>query len=157
MLKLGRYWPWKTVWSHFHMPVQPILLHRPSFLFDCFVKIWATCKNFSGKWFTPLPPGQKIARTPIRLIYFYIKSRVKYLHGSRWKSMEFRVSIEFHGMPWSIHGVPWNAMEFHEVSMEFHGMPLSSTEFHEVLMEFHGKPWNSMEFPWRSMEFYGIL
>ena len=37
MLKLGRYWPWKTVWSHFHMPVRPILLHRPSFLFDCFV------------------------------------------------------------------------------------------------------------------------
>ena len=24
----------------------------PSFLFDCFVKIWATCKNFLGEWFT---------------------------------------------------------------------------------------------------------
>ena len=24
----------------------------PSFLFDCFVKIWATCMNFLGKWFT---------------------------------------------------------------------------------------------------------
>ena len=24
----------------------------PSFLFDCFVKIWATCKNFLDKWFT---------------------------------------------------------------------------------------------------------
>ena len=24
----------------------------PSFLFDCFVKIWATYKNFLGKWFT---------------------------------------------------------------------------------------------------------
>ena len=24
------------------MPVRPMLLHRPSFLFDSFVKIWAT-------------------------------------------------------------------------------------------------------------------
>ena len=53
MLKLGRYWPWKTVWSHFHMRVRPMLLHRPSFLFDCFVKIWANCKNF---WANGLPP-----------------------------------------------------------------------------------------------------
>ena len=52
MLKFGRYWPWKTVWSHFHMPVRPMSLHRPPFRFDCFVKIWATCKNFLGKWFT---------------------------------------------------------------------------------------------------------
>ena len=34
----------------------------PSFLFDCFVKIWATCMNFLGKWFTA-PPWPKIART----------------------------------------------------------------------------------------------
>ena len=34
----------------------------PSFLFDCFVKIWATCMNFLGKWFTA-PPRPKIART----------------------------------------------------------------------------------------------
>ena len=31
----------------------------PSFLFDCFVKIWATCKNFLGKWFTA-PLGKKL-------------------------------------------------------------------------------------------------
>ena len=24
----------------------------PSFLFDCFLKIWATCEKFLGKWFT---------------------------------------------------------------------------------------------------------
>ena len=36
----------------------------PSFLFYCFVKIWATWENFLGKWFTP-PPRQKIARTPM--------------------------------------------------------------------------------------------
>ena len=35
----------------------------PSFLFDCFVKIWATCKNFLGKWVTA-PPGRKL---PVRL------------------------------------------------------------------------------------------
>ena len=35
----------------------------PSFLFDFFVKIWATCEFFLGKWFTA-PPGKKI---PIRL------------------------------------------------------------------------------------------
>ena len=54
--------------SHLHMPVRPTLLHRmhvwPSFLFYCFVKIWATCENFLGKWFTA-PPWQKIARTPM--------------------------------------------------------------------------------------------
>ena len=36
----------------------------PQFPFDCFVKIWATCKNFLGKWITA-PPWQKIARTPM--------------------------------------------------------------------------------------------
>ena len=42
----------------------------PSFLFvdDCFVKIWATCDNFMGKWFTA-PSGKKIARTPMYLSY----------------------------------------------------------------------------------------
>ena len=35
----------------------------PSFLFGCFVQIWATCKNFLGKWFTA-PPGKKF---PVRL------------------------------------------------------------------------------------------
>ena len=37
----------------------------PPFLFDCFVKIWATFKNFLGKWFTSPPPsGRKL---PVRL------------------------------------------------------------------------------------------
>ena len=35
----------------------------PSFLFDSFVKIWATCRFFLGKWFTA-PPGKKF---PVRL------------------------------------------------------------------------------------------
>ena len=37
----------------------------PSFLFDCFVKIWATCMNFLGKWFTA-PPGRKL---PVRICF----------------------------------------------------------------------------------------
>ena len=38
------------------MPVRPTLLHRlASFLFCCFVKIWATCENFLGKYFTAPP------------------------------------------------------------------------------------------------------
>ena len=37
----------------------------PSFFFvdECFVKIWATCHNFLGKWFTA-PSGKKL---PVRL------------------------------------------------------------------------------------------
>ena len=47
------------------MPVRPMLLRRMARVsFDCFVKIWATCKNFLGKWFT-VPPWLKIARTPV--------------------------------------------------------------------------------------------
>ena len=34
-----------------------------SFLFDSFVKIWATCEMSLGKWFTA-PPGKKF---PVRL------------------------------------------------------------------------------------------
>ena len=30
----------------------------PSFLFYCFVKIWATWENFLGKWFTAPPPAK---------------------------------------------------------------------------------------------------
>ena len=37
-----------------------------SFLFVWFVKIWATCKNFLGKLFTP-PPGRKL---PVPLCAF---------------------------------------------------------------------------------------
>ena len=46
----------------------------PTFLFDSFVKIWATCEMFLGKWFTA-PPGQKF---PVRLWthtgYFFLFS-----------------------------------------------------------------------------------
>ena len=40
-----------------------VVVIRPSFLSDSFVKIWATCAIFLGKWFTA-PPGKKF---PVRL------------------------------------------------------------------------------------------
>ena len=40
-----------------------VVVIRPSFLSDSFVKIWATWEIFLGKWFTA-PPGQKF---PVRL------------------------------------------------------------------------------------------
>ena len=55
--QLGRYWPWKTVSRHFHMPVRPMLLHRMAL-----VSFRLFCKNL-GKWFT-VPPGRKL---PVRL------------------------------------------------------------------------------------------
>ena len=42
----------------------------PLFLFDCFVKIWAICKNFLGKWSTA-PPGRKLP-------YAYAYSRMTF-------------------------------------------------------------------------------
>ena len=94
----------------------------------------------------------------------YIISRVKYLHGIPWNSMEFHGSpwnsMEFHGIPWnsmeipwSVHGVPWSSMEFHGVSMEFHGVPWS---VHGVPWTIHRVPWNSMELHELFMEFHGI-
>ena len=38
----------------------------PSFLFDSFVKIWATCQIFLGKWFTA-PPGKKFPVRPLQI------------------------------------------------------------------------------------------
>ena len=38
----------------------------PSFHFDSFIKIWATCEIFLGKWFTA-PLWQKNSRTPMVL------------------------------------------------------------------------------------------
>ena len=42
----------------------------PSFLFESFVKVWATCGIFLGKWFTA-PPWQKISRTPMNGSHIY--------------------------------------------------------------------------------------
>ena len=64
MLKLGRYWPWKTVSKHFHMPGRPMLLHRMAL-----VSFRLLCKNLGNlhEFFGQMvyrPPWPKIARTP---------------------------------------------------------------------------------------------
>ena len=63
--KLHRYWPWKTVSSHFHVLVRPMLLHRMAL-----VSVRRFCKNLGNlqEFFGQTvyrPPWQKIARTPI--------------------------------------------------------------------------------------------
>ena len=65
--KLHRYWPWKTVSSHFHMLVRPMLLHRMAL-----VSVRLFCKNLGNlqEFFGQMvycPPRQKIARTPMSL------------------------------------------------------------------------------------------
>ena len=88
---------------------------------------------------------------------FVTPSRVKYLHGIPWNSMEI------HGNLWKsmeFHVKPWKSMEFHGTSMEYpwsiHGVPWNAIEFHGVSTEFHGMPWSSMEYPWSSMECHGV-
>ena len=62
------YWPWKlTVSSHLHIYASTanVVVIRPSSPSDSFVKIWATCEIFLGKWFPPPPRLAKIPRTPM--------------------------------------------------------------------------------------------
>ena len=71
--KLHRYWPWKTVSSHFHVLVRPMLLHRMAL-----VSVRRFCKNLGNlqEFFGQTvyrPPWQKIARTPMRMIMFWSK------------------------------------------------------------------------------------
>ena len=67
MLKIGRYWPWKTITvsSHLHMPVRPILLHHMALVsFLLFCKNLGNLREFFGQTiYRPL--WQKIARTPM--------------------------------------------------------------------------------------------
>ena len=68
MLKIGRYWPWKTVTvsSHLHMPVRPTLLHRMALVsFLLFRKNLGNLREFFGQM-VYRPPGKKIARTPMQ-------------------------------------------------------------------------------------------
>ena len=53
--------------EYLHFICRPMLT---SFLFDCFVKIWATCEKFwaNGSQPPPPPPRQKIARMPMNAI-----------------------------------------------------------------------------------------
>ena len=66
ILKIGRYWPWKTVIasSHRHMPVRPTLLHRMALVsFLLFRKNLGNLREFFGQM-VYCPPGKKL---PIRV------------------------------------------------------------------------------------------
>ena len=64
MLKLGRYLlTLKNCIEALSYASTAYVVASYGLVFDCFVKIWATCKNFLGKWFT-VPPGRKL---PVRI------------------------------------------------------------------------------------------
>ena len=67
----------------------------PSFLFDSFVKIWDTCENFLGKWFTS-PPGKKFL---VRLWLPPCRTSIK---GNSWTQHE----METMKAPWSMSALP---------------------------------------------------
>ena len=51
---------------HFHMPVQPMLLHRMALVsFRLFCKNLGNLQAFFGQM-VYRPPGEKIARTPMK-------------------------------------------------------------------------------------------
>ena len=81
------YWPSKlTVSSHLHMSVRPVVVIRPSFLSDSFVKIWATCEIFWGKWFTAPPaknfPYAYVFRNYVQQDTFWCRGRHTLLYES---------------------------------------------------------------------------
>ena len=58
--KLHRYWPWKTVSSHFHMLVRPMLLHLMALVsVRLFCKNLGNLKEFFGQM-VYRPPWQKL-------------------------------------------------------------------------------------------------
>ena len=67
----------KTVSSHFHMPVRPLLLHRMALVsFRLFCKNLGNLQEFFGQM-VYRPPWPKIARTPMRIIFsFHLAKRI---------------------------------------------------------------------------------
>ena len=64
--KLHRYWPWKTVSSHFHMLVRLMLLHRMAlFSVRLFCKKLGNLQKFFGQMVYPPPALAK--NMPVRL------------------------------------------------------------------------------------------
>ena len=94
MLRIGRYWPRKTVSvsNHLHMPVRPMpfCIVWPSFLFDCtFRKHLGNFWEFFGQM-VYRPPWQKISLTPMNLIDLFTVSVAILVGGKHGKT---RVSI----------------------------------------------------------------
>ena len=94
MLRIGRYWPWKTVTvsSHLHMPVRPTLLHRMALVsFLLFRKNLGNLREFFGQM-VYRPPWQKISRTPMNFIDLFTVSVAILVEGKHGKT---RVSISW--------------------------------------------------------------
>ena len=84
-----------------------VVVIRPSSLSDSFVKIWATCEIFLGKWFT-VPPGKKNSHTPMSEIlppstqqdeiprkYILINTHAKQKNKLRSKTFPFQAAGVF--------------------------------------------------------------
>ena len=88
MLRIGRYWPWKTVTvsSHLHMPVRPLLLHRMvlvSFRLYVSEKFGQLARIFGQMLYRP--PWQKFPVRLCRSSLLYSKPKGKYVRfGAQW-------------------------------------------------------------------------
>ena len=92
ILKIGRYWPWKTVIasSHLHMPVRPTLLHRMALVsFLLFRKNLGNLREFLGKWFTAPPPLAK------NCPYAYACGNLEIQFHPRWWKLHCSWSIPY--------------------------------------------------------------
>ena len=72
----------------------------PSFLFvdDCFVKIWATCDNFLGKWST----APSVKKLPVRLcVQFYHPSFL--ILKRRYSVLKKHVIFFFNSEAWFVY------------------------------------------------------
>ena len=89
-----RYWPWKTVSRHSHMPVRPILLHRMGLIsFRLFCKNLGYLQEFFG---------QMVYRPPLaeNCPYAYdLNPGVTIFHGRRGR-VSFRCSINKSAVVW---------------------------------------------------------
>ena len=71
------------------------------------------------------------------------------LHNIRCNSIDTQTnSMEFHGTPRTIHGIPWH------YSMDHRGTTWHSMELHRYSMDFHGNPLILHGTSWHSMEFH---
>ena len=70
-----------------------VVVIRPSFLSDSFVKIWANCEIFLGKLFTPPPPLEKISRTPMKAAVDVKTFLRPHLRNWSWKQFSWVIII----------------------------------------------------------------
>ena len=90
MLKIERFWPWKTVTvlSHLHMPVRPTLLHRKALVsFLLFRKNLGDLRNFFGQ-IVYRPPLAK--NCPYAYVWYYVTLQSSGYHSRASSHLEGR-------------------------------------------------------------------